>query len=219
MLPSFRLIVAAFLCGFIAIFAGLRLAASLHNVRQALPAMTAQAAPLSIAVVAPARLAPVLFDQRFVAGAIPIVPTPAGLPLQALERPPAAPATPATEDGADRKAGPVAAIDPQAATGAASAKPQAALPVDSMATVPAPTDPDATVAAAPASAASDPEIPDLDPGPPAAAVVPAREPPAAKPAPRAKDKSARKKRAGSARRAATRNSFNGLGAPFGHWPQ
>jgi hypothetical protein len=43
MLPSFRLIAATFLCGFIVVFAGLRIAASLNDIHEALPVMAAHA--------------------------------------------------------------------------------------------------------------------------------------------------------------------------------
>src|SRR5690606_32605325 len=46
MLPSFRLIAATFLCGFIAVFAGLRLATSLNELHETFPVMAAHAAPV-----------------------------------------------------------------------------------------------------------------------------------------------------------------------------
>ena len=52
MLPSFRLIAATFLCGFVVVFAGLRLAASLNDIHEGLPVMAAHAAPVSIAPTA-----------------------------------------------------------------------------------------------------------------------------------------------------------------------
>jgi len=48
MLPSFRLIAATFLCGFVVVFAGLRMAVSLNDIHEALPVMAAHAAPVSV---------------------------------------------------------------------------------------------------------------------------------------------------------------------------
>ena len=59
MLPSFRLIAATFLCGFVVVFAGLRLATSLNNIHEALPVLTVLAAPLTVAGARDARGAPV----------------------------------------------------------------------------------------------------------------------------------------------------------------
>lgn len=66
MLPSFRVIAATFFCGFLVVFAGLRLATSLNDVHAALPVTAAHAAP-----VAPAErehgasAVPVMYDLRF----------------------------------------------------------------------------------------------------------------------------------------------------------
>jgi len=143
MLPSFRLIAAAFLCGFVLMLAGLRLVASLHNVHQTLPVTTAQAAPLPIAE--PTRNAaaavPVLFDLRFLANAI--APMPASVSPQILDTAaPAAstlvsedrskgpaPAPAASEIAEGDNAAPVAALDPQPAVGEAAAEPPAAADV------------------------------------------------------------------------------------------
>ena len=71
MLPSFRLIAATFLCGFLVVFAGLRLAASLNDIHEGLPVMAAHAAPVSIAPVADQEArrglaaVPVMYDLRF----------------------------------------------------------------------------------------------------------------------------------------------------------
>jgi hypothetical protein len=71
MLPSFRLIAATFLCSFFIVFAGLRLAASLNDMHEALPVMAAQAAPVSIAPAADREMrrglssVPVMYDLRF----------------------------------------------------------------------------------------------------------------------------------------------------------
>ena len=47
MLPSFRLIAATFLCGFVVVFAGLRMAVSLNDIHEGLPVMAGHAAPVS----------------------------------------------------------------------------------------------------------------------------------------------------------------------------
>ena len=70
MLPSFRLIAVTFCCGFIVVFAGLRLAASLNDVHQGLPVMAAHAAPVDHAGIADrearrGRAVPVMYDMRF----------------------------------------------------------------------------------------------------------------------------------------------------------
>src|SRR4029079_16623414 len=71
MLPSFRLIAVTFLCGFLVVFAGLRLAASLNDIHEGLPVMAAHAAPVSIAPVADREArrglatVPMMYDLRF----------------------------------------------------------------------------------------------------------------------------------------------------------
>ena len=58
MLPSFRLIALTFLCGFVVVFAGLRMAVSLNDIHEALPVMAAHAAPVSNSrqpIIAPRR--------------------------------------------------------------------------------------------------------------------------------------------------------------------
>lgn len=73
MLPSFRLIVITFLCGFAAVFAGLRVAASLNG---ALPVTTAHAgAHVLAAADGEAHLAsmPAMFDMRFAIAPAPAV--------------------------------------------------------------------------------------------------------------------------------------------------
>ena len=71
MLPSFRLIAATFLCGFFVVFAGLRLAASLNDIHEGLPVMSAHAAPVSITPAADREArrglssVPVMYDLRF----------------------------------------------------------------------------------------------------------------------------------------------------------
>jgi hypothetical protein len=76
MLPSFRLIAATFLCGFVVVFAGLRLAASLNVIHESLPVMAAHAAPMPVAPAADrearrsASSVPVMYDLRFAVNAI-----------------------------------------------------------------------------------------------------------------------------------------------------
>ncbi|WP_068030177.1 hypothetical protein [Rhodoplanes sp. Z2-YC6860] len=87
MLPSFRLFAATFCCGFLVVFAGLRLAATFNSVNQALPVMAAHAAPIRIAALTEqdrqrlgAAIVPVTYDLRFAVSAAqpaPIAPAPA----------------------------------------------------------------------------------------------------------------------------------------------
>ncbi|MBM3527962.1 MAG: hypothetical protein FJX62_07710 [Alphaproteobacteria bacterium] len=83
MLPSFRLIVAAFLCGFVVVFAGLRLAATLHHVHASMPIASAHAAALPAGALAEPpglRLAsPIVYDLRFVGGNSALAPLPVSL--------------------------------------------------------------------------------------------------------------------------------------------
>jgi hypothetical protein len=71
MLPSFRLIAATFLCGFVVVFAGLRMAVSLNDVHEGLPVMTGHAAPVSVTPAADSEArrglaaVPVMYDLRF----------------------------------------------------------------------------------------------------------------------------------------------------------
>ena len=83
MLPSFRLILATFCCGFIMVFAGLRLATSINGIHQAMPVMAAHAAPAGVSAIgnhdlrrSPATV-PVMYDLRFAVSATPQAPTPA----------------------------------------------------------------------------------------------------------------------------------------------
>jgi hypothetical protein len=82
MLPSFRLIAITFCCGFLVVFAGLRLAASVHGVHRAMPVMAAHAAPAPAGAIADRELrrgqsaVPVMYDMRFVVGSA--VPASAG---------------------------------------------------------------------------------------------------------------------------------------------
>ena len=71
MLPSFRLIAATFLCGFVVIFAGLRMAVSLNDIHEGLPVTAAHAAPVSVTPAADSEArrglaaVPVMYDLRF----------------------------------------------------------------------------------------------------------------------------------------------------------
>jgi hypothetical protein len=93
MLPSFRLIVAAFLCGFCVVFAGLRFAATLHSAHEMLPLIAAQAAPMPAGANGPSAIKPVRYDLRFVARAQALEPMFANLAIEPAER--AVPAIPA----------------------------------------------------------------------------------------------------------------------------
>jgi hypothetical protein len=71
MLPSFRLIAATFLCGFVVVFAGLRMAVSLNDIHEGLPVMAGHAAPISGTPAADSEArrglaaVPVMYDLRF----------------------------------------------------------------------------------------------------------------------------------------------------------
>ena len=90
MLPSFRLIAATFFCGFLMVFAGLRLAASLNDIHEGLPVMAAHAAPVSITPVADRDLrraltaVPVMYDLRFAVSHV--APTPANVSNPVTDR-------------------------------------------------------------------------------------------------------------------------------------
>src|SRR5882724_8161194 len=83
MLPSFRLIAATFCCGFIMVFAGLRLATSFNGINQAMPVMAAHAAPVMVSAIGDQDLrrtpstVPVMYDLRFAVSATQPAPTPA----------------------------------------------------------------------------------------------------------------------------------------------
>jgi hypothetical protein len=76
MLPSFRLIAATFLCGFVVVFAGLRMAVSLHDIHEGLPVMAGHAAPVSVTPAADSEVrrglaaVPVMYDLRFAVNAV-----------------------------------------------------------------------------------------------------------------------------------------------------
>jgi hypothetical protein len=74
MLPSIRLIAITFCCGFIVVFAGLRLATSVNGLHKAMPVMAAHAAPVTVGAIADRDLrrgqsaVPVMYDMRFAVG-------------------------------------------------------------------------------------------------------------------------------------------------------
>lgn len=74
MLPSLRLIAITFCCGFLVVFAGLRLAASVNGLHRAMPVMAAHAAPVTAGAIADPDLrrgqsaVPVMYDMRFAVG-------------------------------------------------------------------------------------------------------------------------------------------------------
>jgi hypothetical protein len=77
MLPSFRLIAATFLCGFVVVFAGLRMAVSLNDIHGGLPVMAAPAASVSVMPAADSEVrrglaaVPVMYDLRFAVSTVP----------------------------------------------------------------------------------------------------------------------------------------------------
>ena len=83
MLPSVRLIVATFCCGFLVVFAGLRLATSFNSVNQAFPVMAAHAAPIRLAALTAqdqqrgAVAVPVTYEMRFAVNTTQTAPAPA----------------------------------------------------------------------------------------------------------------------------------------------
>lgn len=88
MLPSFRLITATFFCGFLIVFAGLRLAASLNDFHEGVPVLAAHAAPISIAMADTdprhgSQSGSVTFDLRFAVSpaspSLAATPTPAAI--------------------------------------------------------------------------------------------------------------------------------------------
>lgn len=85
MLPSIRLIAATFFCGFIVVFAGLRIAASLNDIHEGLPVTAAHAAPIqAVPNTEPIALraqvaAPVMYELRFVSSSSTFAPKLASL--------------------------------------------------------------------------------------------------------------------------------------------
>jgi hypothetical protein len=91
MLPSFRLVAATFLCGFVVVFAGLRMAVSLNDIHEGLPVMAGHAAPVSVTPAADndARrglaTVPVMYDLRFAVSTVS--PTVARVAPMVFDRP------------------------------------------------------------------------------------------------------------------------------------
>ncbi len=136
MLPSFRLIAVTFLCGFVVVFAGLRMAASLNDMHEGLPVMAAHAAPVAAAPAADYEMrrgqstVPVIYDLRFAVSRAALAPT-----LVA--------ATPVTETSAalDRPAPPLSLAPP------ADFIREAPAPIAAEAAEAAPPEPQSTIAA------------------------------------------------------------------------
>jgi hypothetical protein len=232
MLTSFRLIVATFLCGFLAVFAGLRITAAVRANHDALPNLATRAIP-SLAASARAADAPrfevtvpVMFDIKAVANVTPVVPIPVRLspsddPLPesaALDQPAAA--VEAKPEPPAPSLAPLPPDDP-AVLAPLSILPDIPAPSDAVATPATPVEPAATTeisAPAPAAAAPPPVTseavtvveaavplaPDKDAVDTASAdpVATASVKPPAIKQPRAKSKTARAKRPRVARRTA-----------------
>ena len=239
MLPSFRLIAATFLCGFVVVFAGLHMAVSLNDIHEALPVMAAHAAPVSVTPPADSEArrgvaaVPVMYDLRFAVTTVSptmvrATPTMFDRPAPSLSVMPtqelAEPAKEATEPETT-----VAAVQPDAPV---SVAPDAPAPLDApaeprkpatqaVAAVNPQATPDLEASAAealipePDSTASV-DAPDqrVDPAPtavPAPAAKPkAAKPLAATPAPKAVGKVVRKKDVRTAQRAAPANNKPGI---------
>jgi len=98
MLPSFRLIAATFLCGFVVMFASLRVASSLNELHEALPITATRSAPAAIATMPTidadmrrgAATVPVMYDLRFAVSAASFAPMPASIAIPAAGRAPTA---------------------------------------------------------------------------------------------------------------------------------
>jgi nicotinate-nucleotide--dimethylbenzimidazole phosphoribosyltransferase len=92
MLPSFRLIAAAFLCGFVMVYVGLRAVVSLHTIHEALPVTAAHAGTFPAAgardLPGASQAAPVRFDLRFVTSPPATAPAPVNLAPLAIEQAP-----------------------------------------------------------------------------------------------------------------------------------
>ena len=90
MLPSFRLVVAAFLCGFVVVSAALHLFATARVAQESTPQLAASVAALPGGSAHDwrrgAAAVPVMFDPRFAIDAATAAPTPAGLTLHAINR-------------------------------------------------------------------------------------------------------------------------------------
>ena len=181
MLPSFRLIAATFLCGFVVMFAGLRLAASLNDFHEGLPVMAAQAAPVAIADVDDQRggSTPVMYDWRFAVRAASQAPAPINVTALVIDRAApldvgpqlsVAPPEAAAKEANTAVTPPAETPDPEMAKPAgvvATISPEPSAPADTPA-VPAPVDPPQ---AAPAVAAVELQAPAAVESTPAAADI------------------------------------------------
>lgn len=177
MLPSLRLIVVGFLCGFVVVFAGLRMVASLHVVHGGLPIMAAHAATLPATGRYDPRETqpvPVLYDLRFVTGVVQ--PPPLNSPARVIERtfatttPAPDPVTPAParKDLVDAPAVLAAATGPEPLVVALA-------PLSVPRSEPAPVTPVTTAPLLPALAPAAQSL--TAPAPSATEPVPAAEPP------------------------------------------
>jgi len=235
MLPSFRLIAATFLCGFVVVFAGLRMAVSLHDIHEGLPVMAAHAAPVSVSPAADSEArrgvaaVPVMYDLRFAVSTV--APTMVRATPTILDRPtpafsialPPELTEPAKEPAESESA--VAALTPDAPVSAApEAPPSAASDAPAKPDTPAEAPKPATQAVAAVQPQVTPEIEAstaeaLIPEPDTTASVDVPKPKAAsKPAPKAAAKPARKKSVRTAHRAAPANTntfANPVASPFG----
>lgn len=147
MLPSFRLIVATFLCGFAVAYAGLRVAVSLDG---ALPTAHAglHVLPTAEGEVRVASM-PAMFDARFAVSATPAVP---GRAMPLLSERPSLSVVPPQDAAAENAVPTTAATEPSDQPG----KPESVLAT--VQPVP-PADPVVTTNAVP------PALPDASPSP------------------------------------------------------
>ena len=240
MLPSFRLIAVTFLCGFVVVFAGLRMAVSLNDIHEGLPVMAAHAAPVSVTPAADSEsrrglaAVPVMYDLRFAVSTV----SPTVVRIAPFDRPAPWLAIMPPQDLVEQnliepaKETPepestVAAIQLDVPVGAAleapvlDAPPEARKPeTPTVAAIEPQATPDLEANAAeplipePDTTASI-DAPDqgVDPAPaavPAPTAKPKTAKEAAKPPPKAAAKVARKKRVRTAHRAAPANNSRGI---------
>jgi len=243
MLPSFRLIAATFLCGFVVVFAGLRMAVSLNVIHEGLPVMSGHTAPVSAAPAADSEArrglaaVPVMYDLRFAVSTVSPIVVRAAPTVFDRPAPPLAilPPQDLVEQSSDEQSSIerdlVAAIQPDAPAGATSDAPI----LDAAPEVPKPETP-AVAAVEPQAtpdleaSAAEPLIPEPDttasiaapdqgvaPAP-AAVPMPTARPKAVTSAPKPVAKVVRKKRVRTAQRAAPASNpfgINPTSSPFG----
>jgi len=133
MLPSFRQIAATFLCGFVVMFAGLRIASSLNDIHEALPVMAAHAAAMPPATADPElrrgqSAVPVMYEMRLVNSLGSLVPTPINFAPVAVDPAPAAAIDVPLPPVADVDLSPSATDAPVASVSNPAAAPAAAPP-------------------------------------------------------------------------------------------